>query len=283
MDFCRARTLSPSSPAKCPDRGIVLGPTLGHLEAVLAKNGGPYWKPGSFWQPSAIAIIKLLDFQGRKSKGPLWPYDLTKGTSLYLFQVSSATNIETSMVHGHMCYLSTNINNGRNKKHTKTVQKAESSRNLVLITTISHEDNNSRLISEPGHSPHVQQEPSRQLQAWPGNPGSPGRNGWLRGFVTRWHVLKLPTFGPLSGHMLLEQTYPGEKKHQETLGLWHRRKTTCSLETCKNELEIHVPTCNVLAIVGIIAGYLSTSVSHILIHFRNVGQNPSSTLIFTPK
>ena len=90
-------------------------------------------------------------------------------------------------------------------KTYKNSPEAESSRNLVLITTISHEDNNSRLISEPGHSPHVQQEPSRQLQAWPGNPGSPGRNGWLRGFVTRWHVLKLPTFGPLSGHMLLEQ------------------------------------------------------------------------------
>ena len=50
-DFCRARTLSPSSPTKCPDRGVVLGPMLGHLEAVLAKNGGPCWKPGSFWQP----------------------------------------------------------------------------------------------------------------------------------------------------------------------------------------------------------------------------------------
>ena len=126
-------------------------------------------------------------------------------------------------------------------KTYKNSPEAESSRNLVLITTISHEDNNSRLISEPEHSPHVQQEPSRQLQAWPGNPGSPGRNGWLRGFVTRWHVLKLPTFGPLSGLLLDGTTYPEKKKHQETLGLWHRRKTTCSLETC-NELEIHVPS-----------------------------------------
>ena len=50
-DFCRARTISPSSPTICPDRGIVLGPMLGHLEAVLAKNGGPCWTPSSFWQP----------------------------------------------------------------------------------------------------------------------------------------------------------------------------------------------------------------------------------------
>ena len=39
VDFCRARTLSPSSPAKCPDRGIVLGPTLRHLEAMVAMLG----------------------------------------------------------------------------------------------------------------------------------------------------------------------------------------------------------------------------------------------------
>ena len=38
-DFCRARTLSPSSPTKCPDRGAVLGPMLGHLEAMVGHVG----------------------------------------------------------------------------------------------------------------------------------------------------------------------------------------------------------------------------------------------------
>ena len=38
-DFCRARTLSPSSPTKCPDRGVVLGPMLGHLEAMVGHVG----------------------------------------------------------------------------------------------------------------------------------------------------------------------------------------------------------------------------------------------------
>ena len=50
-DFCRARTLSPSSPTKCPDRGVVLGPMLGHLEAMVGHVGlcgGDWLMEGGF-------------------------------------------------------------------------------------------------------------------------------------------------------------------------------------------------------------------------------------------